>query len=122
VGPNKDAVFLDLTHLPPEQLDAKLPDVTEFIRTYEGIEPKNEPALIQPTATTTMGGIPPTSTARWWPTRRGGHPGLYAAGECACVACTPPIDWGPTPCSTSWCSVSGGGAAMAEYVHDGGYA
>ena len=38
--PNKDYVHLDLTHLPPEQIDAKLPDITEFVRTYMGIEPK----------------------------------------------------------------------------------
>ncbi len=33
-GPEGDHVYLDLTHLPPEQLDAKLPDITEFARTY----------------------------------------------------------------------------------------
>ena len=38
-GPNQDYVLLDLTHLPPEQIDAKLPDITEFARTYLGVEP-----------------------------------------------------------------------------------
>ncbi|NUW11465.1 FAD-binding protein, partial [Streptomyces sp. CAI-21] len=49
-GPEGDHVFLDLTHLPPEQLDAKLPDITEFARTYLGIEPYTDPIPIQPTA------------------------------------------------------------------------
>ena len=38
----KDYVFLDLTHLPPEVIDAKLPDITDFARTYLGVEPKTE--------------------------------------------------------------------------------
>ncbi|MDQ4098608.1 MAG: FAD-binding protein, partial [Actinomycetota bacterium] len=41
-GPEKDYLYLDLTHLPPEQIDAKLPDITDFVRTYQGIEPKTE--------------------------------------------------------------------------------
>src|SRR4051794_20196386 len=49
-GENGDFVHLDLTHLPPEQIDAKLPDVTDFVRTYQGIEPKKDPIPIQPTA------------------------------------------------------------------------
>src|ERR687895_405711 len=57
-GPNKDYVHLDLTHLPPEQIDAKLPDITEFVRTYLGIEPKVDQIPIQPTAHYAMGGIP----------------------------------------------------------------
>ena len=42
-GPDKDCVYLDLTHLPPEQIDEKLPDITDFVRTYLGIEPKTGP-------------------------------------------------------------------------------
>ncbi len=38
----KDYVHLDSTHLPPEVIDAKLPDVTDFARTYLGVEPKTE--------------------------------------------------------------------------------
>lgn len=57
-GPVNDHVYLDLTHLPPEQLDAKLPDITEFARTYLGIEPYTDPIPIQPTAHYAMGGIP----------------------------------------------------------------
>src|SRR6187549_1582026 len=57
-GPHKDHIMLDLTHLPPEQIDAKLPDITEFVRTYLGIEPKKDLIPIQPTAHYAMGGIP----------------------------------------------------------------
>ena len=38
-GPDKDYVLLDLTHLDPAHIDAKLPDITEFARTYLGVEP-----------------------------------------------------------------------------------
>ena len=57
-GPDGDYVYLDLTHLPPEQIDAKLPDISDFARTYLGIEPKTDPVPILPTAHYAMGGIP----------------------------------------------------------------
>ena len=38
-GPDGDYVYLDLTHLEPAHIDAKLPDITEFARTYLGVEP-----------------------------------------------------------------------------------
>jgi len=86
-GPHKDHVLLDLTHLPREQLDAKLPDITEFARTYLGVEPYTEPVPVYPTAHYAMGGIPTTLDAEVL----GADgvtpvPGLYAAGECACVS------------------------------------
>ena len=71
-GPNKDHIMLDLTHLPPEQIDAKLPDITEFVRTYLGIEPKKDLIPIQPTAHYAMGGIP-TNVRRRGRDRRDGH-------------------------------------------------
>jgi len=85
-GPNGDHVYLDLTHLPPEQLDAKLPDITEFARTYLGIEPYTDPIPIQPTAHYAMGGIPTDIDARVLRDNTRHVPGLYAAGECACVS------------------------------------
>ncbi len=87
VGPDHDAVHLDLTHLPPEQIDEKLPDITEFVRTYLGIEPKTAPVPIQPTAHYAMGGIPTNIDAEVVVDTAGTVvPGLYAAGECACVS------------------------------------
>jgi len=85
-GPNADHVFLDLTHLPPEQLDAKLPDITEFARTYLGIEPYNDPIPIQPTAHYAMGGVPTNVDAQVLRNNTDVVPGLFAAGEVACVS------------------------------------
>jgi succinate dehydrogenase flavoprotein subunit len=86
-GPRGDMVYLDLTHLPPKVIEEKLPDITEFARVYLRVEPTREPVPIQPTAHYAMGGIPtnvdgqvvvgPEETP---------VPGLYAAGECACVS------------------------------------
>jgi len=85
-GPNKDYVLLDLTHLEPSHIDAKLPDITEFARTYLGVEPYTEPVPVFPTAHYAMGGIPTTVKAEVLADSDNVIPGLYAAGECACVS------------------------------------
>jgi succinate dehydrogenase / fumarate reductase flavoprotein subunit len=85
-GPHKDYVLLDLTHLPPEVIDAKLPDITEFARTYLGVEPYTEPVPVFPTAHYAMGGIPTNIKAEVLRDNDTVVPGLYAAGECACVS------------------------------------
>ena len=83
----KDYVYLDVRHLGRAVIEEKLPDITDFARIYQGVEPLTEPVPIQPTAHYAMGGIPtdihgrvvidPANTVM---------PGLYAAGECACVS------------------------------------
>ncbi len=83
----KDFVHLDVRHLPREVIETKIPDVTEFARIYLGVEPTTELVPIQPTAHYAMGGIPtnvegevvvgPEETP---------VPGVFAAGECACVS------------------------------------
>jgi succinate dehydrogenase / fumarate reductase flavoprotein subunit len=85
-GPNKDYVLLDLTHLEPAHIDAKLPDITEFARTYLGVEPYTEPVPVFPTAHYAMGGIPTNVAAEVLADNDTIVPGLYAAGECACVS------------------------------------
>jgi succinate dehydrogenase / fumarate reductase flavoprotein subunit len=85
-GPDKAYVYLDLTHLPREQIDAKLPDITEFARTYLGIEPYTDPIPIQPTAHYAMGGIPTNVEGEVLSDNTTVVPGLYAAGEVACVS------------------------------------
>jgi succinate dehydrogenase / fumarate reductase, flavoprotein subunit len=85
-GPNKDYVLLDLTHLEPAVIDAKLPDITEFARTYLGVEPYTEPVPVFPTAHYAMGGIPTNIQAEVLRDNDTVIPGLYAAGECACVS------------------------------------
>src|SRR4051794_25293463 len=85
-GPNKDYVLLDLTHLEPAHIDAKLPDITEFARTYLGIEPYTEPVPVYPTAHYAMGGIPTNIEAEVLRNQTDVIRGLYAAGEVACVS------------------------------------
>jgi succinate dehydrogenase flavoprotein subunit len=80
-------VHLDVRHLGKEVIDSKLPDIAGFVRLYLGLEPATEPVPIQPTAHYAMGGIPTTVEAQV--IRDSDNtpvPGLYAAGECACVS------------------------------------
>ena len=85
-GPDKAYVYLDLTHLPKEQIDAKLPDITEFARTYLGVEPYTEMIPVFPTAHYAMGGIPTNLKGEALADNHTVFPGLYAAGEVACVS------------------------------------
>jgi succinate dehydrogenase / fumarate reductase flavoprotein subunit len=85
-GPNKDYVYLDLTHLPAEQIEEKLPDITEFARTYLGVEPTTELVPVYPTAHYAMGGVPTNVEAEVLSDNNTVVPGLYAAGEVACVS------------------------------------
>jgi succinate dehydrogenase / fumarate reductase flavoprotein subunit len=85
-GPHKDYVYLDLTHLPAEQIEEKLPDITEFARTYLGVEPTTELVPVYPTAHYAMGGVPTNVHAEVLSDNGTVVPGLYAAGEVACVS------------------------------------
>ncbi|HTJ68974.1 MAG TPA: succinate dehydrogenase flavoprotein subunit, partial [Actinospica sp.] len=85
-GPHKDYVYLDLTHLPAEQIEEKLPDITEFARTYLGVEPTTELVPVYPTAHYAMGGVPTNVQAEVLSDNKTVVPGLYAAGEVACVS------------------------------------
>ena len=85
-GPDKDYVYLDLTHLPKEQIEAKLPDITEFSRTYLGVDPVTELVPVFPTAHYAMGGIPTNVETEVLSDNDTVVGGLYAAGEVACVS------------------------------------
>ena len=85
-GPEKDYLYLDCTHLGKEVLETKLPDITEFARTYLGVDPVTEPVPVMPTAHYAMGGIPTNVKGEVWRNNEEVVPGLYAAGECACVS------------------------------------
>jgi succinate dehydrogenase / fumarate reductase flavoprotein subunit len=86
-GPTGDWVYLDISHLDPKVIAEKLPDITEFARIYLKVEPMNEPVPIQPTAHYAMGGIPTDIDGRVVVgADEAVVPGLYAAGECACVS------------------------------------
>ena len=85
-GPNRDCVYLDLTHLPAEQVESKLPDITEFSRTYLGVDPITELVPVFPTAHYAMGGVPTNVDTEVLRDNEHVVPGLYAAGEVACVS------------------------------------
>jgi succinate dehydrogenase / fumarate reductase flavoprotein subunit len=117
IGPNKDYVHLDLTHLPPEQIDEKLPDITDFVRTYMGLEPKTDQIPIQPTAHYAMGGIPTNIQGEVVVDELNTVlPGLYAAGECACVSVHGANRLGTNSLLDIVVFGRRGGAAMAEFV------
>lgn len=80
-----DYVLLDASHLGAEIVEAKIPDIADFCRTYLAIDPANEPMPVQPTAHYAMGGIP-TDVEGQVTTGKTSYAGLYAAGECACVS------------------------------------
>src|SRR5262249_34000110 len=83
----KDYVYLSVVHLGKEKIDAKLPDITDFARNYLSVEPYYEPVPIQPTAHYAMGGIPTDIEGRVVIDENNSvMPGLYAAGEVACVS------------------------------------
>src|SRR5574341_391267 len=68
-------------------IESKLPDILDFCRTYLGVDPVEEPMPIQPTAHYAMGGIPTNVDAEVVGDHKGKVvPGLFAAGECACVS------------------------------------
>ena len=85
-GPNKDYVYIDVTHIPEEVLDEKLPDIMEFSRTYLGVDPVKEPVPVYPTCHYVMGGIPTKINGEVLRNNDEIVKGLYAAGECACVS------------------------------------
>ena len=68
-------------------IERKLPDILDFCRTYLGVDPVKEPMPVQPTAHYAMGGIPTNIEAQVIVDAEGSiMPGLYAAGETACVS------------------------------------
>jgi succinate dehydrogenase / fumarate reductase flavoprotein subunit len=85
-GPHKDYVYIDVRHLGADVLEAKLPDITEFARTYLGVDPVTELVPVYPTDHYVMGGIPTTVHGQVLRDNASVVPGLYAAGECACVS------------------------------------
>lgn len=86
-GKIDDYVYLDATHLGKDTLMRKLPDITDFCKTYLGIDPADKPIPVLPTAHYAMGGIPTDVHGRVVKDKNSTVvEGLYAAGECACVS------------------------------------
>ncbi|MGD8473978.1 MAG: succinate dehydrogenase flavoprotein subunit [Anaerolineae bacterium] len=83
----QDYVNLDASHLGREVVEAKIPDIADFCKTYLGIDPAVDPMPVQPTAHYAMGGIPTDVDGRVLMDEQNTPlPGFYAAGECACVS------------------------------------
>ncbi|MBK5968317.1 MULTISPECIES: succinate dehydrogenase flavoprotein subunit [Thiorhodovibrio] len=89
-GPHQDHVLLKLDHLGADVVHHRLPGIVDICRVFLGIDPAEKPIPVFPTAHYAMGGIPTDRAARVVsPARHGPEevvPGLYAAGECACVS------------------------------------
>ncbi|MGH2724691.1 MAG: FAD-binding protein [Actinomycetota bacterium] len=79
-GPYGEYVHLDVRHLGEETIDDKLPFVRELARNFVGIDPAYEPIPVRPVVHYQMGGVDTD------PVGRTSLPGLYAAGEAACVS------------------------------------
>jgi succinate dehydrogenase / fumarate reductase flavoprotein subunit len=80
-GPGgKPFVWLDLRHLGEQKILERLPQITALAKSFVGVDPVKEPIPIQPTAHYSMGGVATDLDGR------SPMPGLFAAGECACVS------------------------------------
>ena len=114
----KDYVYLDLTQLDPEIVEKKLPDITDFVRTYLGVDPIKNPIPVQPTAHYAMGGIPTNVHAQVViDERQTPLSGLYAAGECACVSVHGANRLGTNSLVDIVVFGRRGGRSMAERLH-----
>ncbi len=86
VGPDKMAVYLDLTHLGEEKIMERLPELRDLAITFLGQDMVKEPIMITVTAHYSMGGIPVDIDGHVRKSADSFVEGLYAAGECACVS------------------------------------
>ncbi len=82
----RDFVHLDLTHLGRERLAEKLSDISSFAKIYVGVDTATEPIPVSPTCHYMMGGIPTNIDGQVLDEENKPVPGLYAAGECACIS------------------------------------
>jgi succinate dehydrogenase (ubiquinone) flavoprotein subunit len=91
VGPEKDHIYLQLSHLPASVLHERLPGISETASIFAGVDVTKEPIPVLPTVHYNMGGIPTKYTGEVLTIdEKDGSdrvvPGLYAAGEAACVS------------------------------------
>ncbi len=82
----RDFLHLDLTHLGKERIEEKLSDISSFVRIYLGLDTATAPIPVSPTCHYMMGGIPTDVDGKVLDANNRPLPGLYAAGECACVS------------------------------------
>jgi succinate dehydrogenase / fumarate reductase, flavoprotein subunit len=113
----RDYVHLDLRHLGRKVLDERIPDITDFMRVYQGLEPERDLIPTQPTAHYAMGGIPTDLDGRVVIDERSTPmPGFFSAGECACVSVHGANRLGTNSLVDIVVFGRRGGKAMAEYM------
>ncbi|KAI0021450.1 succinate flavoprotein subunit [Xylariomycetidae sp. FL0641] len=90
VGAEKDHIYLQLSHLPPEILAERLPGISETAAIFAGVDVRKQPIPVLPTVHYNMGGIPTKYTGEVLTVDNQGNdkvvPGLFACGEAACVS------------------------------------
>jgi succinate dehydrogenase / fumarate reductase flavoprotein subunit len=90
VGPHKDHIFLDLTHLDPAVIHEKLPGIAETAKIFAGVDVTKQPIPVLPTVHYNMGGLQTNYHGEVVTLKNGNPdtvvPGLYAIGEAACVS------------------------------------
>lgn len=90
VGPEKDHMYLQLSHLPAEVLAERLPGISETASIFSGVDVRKQPIPILPTVHYNMGGIPTNYTGQVLTVDESGKDkpvqGLFACGEAACVS------------------------------------
>lgn len=88
-GPEKDHIFLQLHHLPQEQLATRLPGISETAMIFAGVDVTRDPIPVLPTVHYNMGGVPTNYRGQVITSEEGKDivvPGLWAAGEAACAS------------------------------------
>lgn len=89
VGEDKDHIFLQLSHLPPDVLHERLPGISETAAIFAGVDVTKQPIPVLPTVHYNMGGIPTKYTGEVLNNVDGKDqvvPGLFACGEAASVS------------------------------------
>jgi succinate dehydrogenase / fumarate reductase flavoprotein subunit len=90
VGPKKDHIHLDLTHLDPAVIHEKLPGIAETARVFAGVDVTKQPIPVLPTVHYNMGGLQTNYHGEVVTLKNGDPntvvPGLYSIGEAACVS------------------------------------
>ncbi len=86
VGKDKQSVNIDLTHLDPEIILTRLPELRELAIAFQGQDMLKEPIHISATAHYSMGGIPVNIDCQVRKNPKELVEGFYAAGECSCVS------------------------------------
>ncbi len=118
----QDYVHLDLTHLPTEEIGAKLAEIIGFARTYAGVDATREPIPVQPTCHYMMGGIAADQQGRVVRDGQGTvFEGLFAAGECACVSVHGANRLGCNSLLDTLVFGRRAGKTMARYIHAVGW-